>query len=615
MSKQDNPEIQDGSNVGGKKAQHSYSKAFKEKVVRMHEDDGISGALLHKELGVARSAISEWVRRYRESGPEGLKPHPRPGGGKKLPAVVTERIVAIKKENPGFGIRRIGDVLGRWFGLPGSREKVRQVLRDEGFPALPAKPREKNNPQKPRFFESNAPNTLWQSDIMSFRSGGRQVYLIGFMDDYSRYIVGLGLFSTQTTENVLEVYRRATTNYKIPKEILTDNGRQYTNWRGKTRFEKQLSGDKVRHIKSRPHHPQTQGKIERFWKTMLDEYLQKAHFDSFDDAQERIAMWIKYYNHRRPQQGIGGLCPADRYFEIANEVRKVVERQIEENVLEIALKGKPVEPFYMVGRMDGQSVILRAEKGKLKMSVGEDGNNETKEHEFDIGGRNGGASEDKGTQTPEGSPQRGAEGSGSAFGVDGAAQAPRDLPRAGHSVDYIGSMAEACDDSDATGPGTESNCGEGASVEPEASRAAAPPQVGSGGENITPPRTGGKETGNEGVSDAGIVGIEGKETHVGDHAGGSGADDREGWSGGARDLAGGLLHVGEPCACSDVGIARRPSRGETRSGSGSREENAGEGPRRYEGRSGSSDVRTGHQENAGGAAQGREPIAHIWTGR
>jgi hypothetical protein len=82
----------------------------------------------------------------------------------------------------------------------------------------------------------------------------------------------------------------------------------------------------------------------------------RAQFESFESAQQRIARWIEYYNHKRPHQGIEGLCPADRYFEISHELRKTIEAGIRENVLELALRGEPWAPFYMVGRMEGCSL-------------------------------------------------------------------------------------------------------------------------------------------------------------------------------------------------------------------------------------------------------------------
>ena len=98
----------------------------------------------------------------------------------------------------------------------------------------PPKVKPKRNPGKPRFFERATPNQLWQSDICTFRLGGKNACLPGFIDDYSRYITGLGLYRSQTAENLLEVSCLAMGEYGVPKEMLTDNGRQYTNWRGTT---------------------------------------------------------------------------------------------------------------------------------------------------------------------------------------------------------------------------------------------------------------------------------------------------------------------------------------------------------------------------------------------
>ena len=66
-----------------------------------------------------------------------------------------------------------------------------------------------------------------------------------------------------------------------------------------------------------PHHPMTLGKIERFWKTIWEDFLVRAQFDSFEQARERVRLWVKYYNHKRPHQGLEGMCPADRFFAIA----------------------------------------------------------------------------------------------------------------------------------------------------------------------------------------------------------------------------------------------------------------------------------------------------------
>ena len=592
-----------------------YDVKLREKLVRMHVDDKIPMELLARESGISKSSLRIWVHRYRESGPEGLIPRPHPGNPPKLPAAVAEKIVEVKKENPTFGVRRIGHILGRWFGLPGSREKVRQVLHDEGL-STPAKTVRQHNPSKPRFFERATPNQMWQSDIMSFRLAGKQVYLIGFMDDYSRYLVGLGLYASQTAEHVLEVYRKACAEYGVPKEMLTDNGRQYTNWRGKTRFELELGKDKVKHIRSQPHHPQTLGKIERFWKTILEEYLARAQFDSFENARERIAMWVKHYNHRRPHQGIEGVCPADRYFEVASEVRKVIERQIEENVLELALRGKAKEPFYLVGRMDGQSVVLQAEKGKLKLSVGGDNKNEMQEREFTIGGDNVGTGEAKGTEkaTPA---QCAAEGAGGSFGVDGASEAPRNLPRAGCELDYIGSMAEACAGRHASGAGAPCEPGERPCAEPTPAVApVAPPAIESGNEARTQTGRAAGENGEVGNGNERIgSGIEGSQADGGDPAGGGWPDECDGRGEGAWDLPAGLLRVGEPRARVDGGCARGQAERASTPAAGCGEGEPLEGARGDEGGPRPGAPRPGHQGYTGDAPQGGGAGSYIWTGR
>ena len=323
-----------------------YGFEFKLRCVKLRLEEGFPVSLLSKEVGASKDVIRRWVKAYEERGEAGLRdPIVPTRNRRKLPGPVREKIVEIKKREPLFGVKRISHLLKRAFFLSASPETVRRTLQEESL-IVPPKKKPRHNISRPRFFERTTPNQLWQTDIFTFRLGGRYAYLIGFVDDYSRYVVELGLYRSQTADQVLEVYRRAVGEYGVPKEMLTDRGRQYTNWRGTTRFERELKKDRVKHIKSQPHHPMTLGKVERFWKTIYEEFLVRAQFGSFEEAQDRIRHWVQYYNHKRPHQGIGGLCPADRYFEIQGELRKTIERGIAENVLEMALRGKPREPFW-----------------------------------------------------------------------------------------------------------------------------------------------------------------------------------------------------------------------------------------------------------------------------
>jgi len=460
-----------------------YGFEFKLRCVKLRLEEGLPVALLSKEVGASKSVIGRWVKAYQERGEAGLRNQiVRTGSRRKLPGPVREKIIEIKKREPLFGVKRISHLLKRAFFLSASPETVRRTLQAEAL-IVPSKKKPRHNISRPRFFERSTPNQLWQADIFTFRLGGRYAYLIGFVDDYSRYVVGLELYRSQTAEQVMEVYRRAVGEYGVPKEMLTDQGRQYTSWRGSTRFERELVKDRVKHIKSQPHHPMTLGKVERFWKTIYEEFLVRAQFGSFEEAQERIRHWVQYYNHKRPHQGIGGLCPADRYFEIQGELRKTMERGIAENVLEMALRGKPREPFYMVGRMEGQSVVLRAEKGKLRLMVDDEEGGGKQEMVYDVTAqaqerRERGEEDGKRREVESGEARAGGEERtegfgaygegevpGSVVGMDGEAQTGGSMPGVGDRVDGIEPVAGESDGGNAPGI-TASGCGgQGSGVE------------------------------------------------------------------------------------------------------------------------------------------------------
>ena len=430
---------------------------FRLRVAKLHLEDGYEARLLAQEFNISEYSVYRWSKAYREQGEQGLQSKPSAPWPSRMPDDVRGRVVAIRKRHPGFGARRIADILKRWFLVPTSASSVQRALTDEGL-VDKKKPKAKKNPSKPRFFERATANQMWQSDIMTFRLAGRNAYLIGFMDDYSRYITGLGFYRSQTAEHVLETCRRAVGEYGVPKEMLTDNGRQYTNWRGTTRFERELQKDRIKHIRSRPHHPMTLGKIERFWQTILGEFLQRAQFTSFEDAADRIDFWVKYYNYKRPHQGIGGLCPADRFFEIAHELKRTLEKGVEENALELALRGKPRDPFYMVGRLGDQSVVIRAEKGKVKMLL--DGADPIQGKELVYDARKDIDHEDN-HQTQL---RSAGQDHGRADGMDRAAHDCADVPGDGHQPGAVEPVAE---------PG---HGGHGGGPEPEEGREAGGPQ-------------------------------------------------------------------------------------------------------------------------------------------
>src|SRR5215472_3625179 len=224
-----------------------FSRDFKLRAVKLFLEEGFTRNAVSTELHIAVSTLDRWVVQYRRFGEQGLEDHatgPAPGE-RELPEAVTEKIIEIKKDNPSFGAKRISQWLRRVFFLQASSETVRQRLHEAALIGPPPPQGKRRNLTRPRFFERATPNQMWQSDIFTFRLGGRYAYLIAFMDDYSRFLTAADLFRSPTAQSVIEVYRQGVGEYQPPKEMLTDNGRQYTTWRGVSRFEAELKKDRV----------------------------------------------------------------------------------------------------------------------------------------------------------------------------------------------------------------------------------------------------------------------------------------------------------------------------------------------------------------------------------
>jgi transposase InsO family protein len=187
------------------------------------------------------------------------------------------------------------------------------------------------------------------------------------MDDYSRYLVSWELAHHQKASLVIEALERGIADYGQPREVLTDQGRQYAAWRGTTEFQELLRRYGIAHTKSRPQHPETLGKIERFWGTLWKTFISKTVFADFADCLRRIGLFVQHYNFQRPHQGIDGLVPADRFFRAAPHVRATIEGQIKSNALLLAQEKPAQKPFYLVGRLGDQDLSIAATNGALRV--------------------------------------------------------------------------------------------------------------------------------------------------------------------------------------------------------------------------------------------------------
>jgi len=578
-----------GKKAGARKAalkakgkRQRFPDELKLKVARARVDDEVPAKALAKQFGVSLSPVERWARVYRKRGEAAF------GGAKRVPArrsgltAIREAIVDLKQQHPKFGTQRISDVLKRFLHLPGSQTTVRATLHEAKLmPEVPPKYQKKR--KAPRRFERARPNQMWQSDIHThYLTRGSAVYFIGYIDDCSRYMVALDVFTSQTAANVIGVYRQARLEYGVPSEMLTDNGRQYASWRGTTDFERELKKDQVRHIKSRPHHPMTLGKIERFWKTMAEEFLKDTTFASVEELKQRLRWYVQYYNFKRTHQGLDGLCPADRYYGLESERRRVMAAGIAENVQQLARHGKPRKPFVMIGQMGDQTVTVEAHEGKVQMRVdGREKDEYTYELKGDdehVGQQNSGGGEaaaaDVSGNTAE--LQCADEIAGDIEHLGGETEAAGDMPGAGDSLGAAAEMGEpgAGRDADRPVPGADGSGyagaveAGGAVADPAGENAAKGPANAPGEAFGEHHGTAGSGNGQGGES-AGETGgksedsevVHGQEKENGDsgHPGSYVAADREGISGGhgADDRPGGgpatgrepedILHLGTAC--------------------------------------------------------------------
>jgi transposase InsO family protein len=323
-------------------------------------------------VGISKHTLYAWKKKFDREGPAGLMDQSRGRlPGSRLPDLTKRTILMLKQANPDWGCQRISDMLLRGPALPASASAVAQVLHEAGYALeeVPTRP----HPDKVRHFERARPNQLWQTDLFTFilKRQNRRVYLVAFLDDHSRFLVGYGLHASQSSALVLEVLRAALTSYGTPEEILTDNGSQYVTWRGKSAFSKELEKRGIKQVVAAPRRPQTLGKIERFWGTLWRECVESAVFLDLGDAQRRIGLFIDHYNFQRPHQGIDGLVPADRYFGAAQEVKQTLQARVAANALELARQGLPKQPFYLTGQVGGQPFSVHAEGERVILTGGQ----------------------------------------------------------------------------------------------------------------------------------------------------------------------------------------------------------------------------------------------------
>ncbi len=353
------------------KGKGSNAPEKRKEAVEAYLKSGATYGEFAKIWGVSSKSLSKWHKVYEERGAPALESgiygtgkRGRKGSSPHLKA----QIVSAQKEHPDFGLKKVRDFLFRFRGVKVSTGTVRKTVKEAKLPRAPLRPKKRRrSADKVRRFERAKPMQLWQSDITSFvlTRHSQRVYLTVYIDDHSRYIVAWSLMLRQKSDLVMDSLLMGIQRFGKPEEVLTDQGRQYFSWRGKSDFQKLLDREGIRHVVARSHHPQTLGKCERFWETVGQEFWERVKPQELEDTRERFGHFIAHYNHFRPHQGIDGMTPADRFFGVATEVRRVIEATLTQNELRLAVGDAPRSPVFLIGQIGDQPVSLHGESGSL----------------------------------------------------------------------------------------------------------------------------------------------------------------------------------------------------------------------------------------------------------
>jgi transposase InsO family protein len=274
----------------------------------------VSFSQLCRRYSVSRTTGYKWLARWKAEGLKGCeersrRPHHSP---RRTDDAIEQAVLAVRMAHPCWGGRKIATVVKRHGGSAPAPSTVTAILRRHGVWLG----RTEGAPEARGRFEHQAPNDLWQMDFkghVAMQRGGR-CHPLTVLDDHSRYNLVTAACPNQTRGSVEAELRVAFERHGKPWRILCDNGAPWgdSDQSGHSGLSVWLMEHDIAVSHSRPYHPQTMGKDERYHRTMKAEVMGRAFLD-LDDAQGRFDRFRHDYNHVRPHEGIGMQVPADRY--------------------------------------------------------------------------------------------------------------------------------------------------------------------------------------------------------------------------------------------------------------------------------------------------------------
>jgi transposase InsO family protein len=265
--------------------------------------------------GVSKSWVGKLVARFREGGYGAIAPRSKAAKTipHRTPAEVEDRIVELRKELADQGLDAGAETIRYHLGLRlpdvPSVSTIWRVLRRRGF----VTPQPHKRPRSSWIrFEASLPNERWQSDVTHWKlADGSEAKICNFIDDHSRLAVGAKAMRAATAPQVLALFREAGARWGFPASLLTDNGCAYTTWHrgGPNAMQTELLALGVSFRHSRPYHPQTCGKVERFHQTMKRFLAAQPRARSIRELQAQVDRFVASYNEVRPHRGIGRRTP------------------------------------------------------------------------------------------------------------------------------------------------------------------------------------------------------------------------------------------------------------------------------------------------------------------
>jgi transposase InsO family protein len=285
-------------------------------IIRTVEESELGVRPTLRELQISPSTFYDWYRRYKEHGYDGLangKSSPRKFWN-KIPDPIKEQVVDIALEQTDKSPRELAWYITDNQGYFISESSVYRILKSYDLITSPnyivmSAGDKFKNPTK-------TVNELWQTDFTYFKiQGWGWYYLSTVMDDYSRYIISWKLCSTMTADDVKQTLDEAIEKTEVNRvkvihrpRLLSDNGPCYLS----DNLRQYLNRHGLKHTRSAPYHPMTQGKIERYHRSMKNVIkLQNYYLPS--ELENEVGQFVEYYNNERYHESINNLTPADVY--------------------------------------------------------------------------------------------------------------------------------------------------------------------------------------------------------------------------------------------------------------------------------------------------------------